>query len=64
MKDFCYPAGRFNPTVIAAVKAAGYVTATTEIPGDASRDSPYELARYEILGSSGVAGLAADLTSH
>lgn len=64
VKDFCYPAGRFNPTAIAAVKAAGYVTATTEIPGDASRDSPYELARYEILGSSGVAGLAADLTSH
>lgn len=64
VKDFCYPAGRFNSTVIAAVKAAGYATATTEIPGDASRDAPYELARYEILGSSGVAGLAADLTSH
>jgi peptidoglycan/xylan/chitin deacetylase (PgdA/CDA1 family) len=61
VKDFCYPAGRFDPTVITAVEAAGYVTATTEIPGDASRDAPYELARYEILGSTGVAGMAADL---
>jgi peptidoglycan/xylan/chitin deacetylase (PgdA/CDA1 family) len=61
VEDFCYPAGRFDPTVIAAVEAAGYVAATTEIPGDASRDAPYELARFEILGSSGVSGLAADL---
>jgi peptidoglycan/xylan/chitin deacetylase (PgdA/CDA1 family) len=61
VKDFCYPAGRFDPTVIAAVEAAGYITATTEIPGDASRDAPYELARFEILGSTGVAGMAADL---
>jgi peptidoglycan/xylan/chitin deacetylase (PgdA/CDA1 family) len=61
VKDFCYPAGQFDATVIAAVEAAGYVTATTEIPGDASRDAPYELARFEVLGSTGVAGLAADL---
>jgi peptidoglycan/xylan/chitin deacetylase (PgdA/CDA1 family) len=61
--DFCYPAGQFNETVIAAVKAAGYTTATTEIPGEASRDDPFELARFEILGSGGVSGLAEDLTS-
>ncbi len=61
--DFCYPAGRFDQTVVAAVKAAGYVGATTEIAGYASRDKPYELNRFEILGSSGVAGLAADLGS-
>ena len=47
--------------MIAAVEAAGYVGATTEIPGYADRDAPYELARFEILGSSGVAGLAEDL---
>jgi peptidoglycan/xylan/chitin deacetylase (PgdA/CDA1 family) len=63
VKNFCYPAGRFDATVIAAVEAAGYTGATTEIPGYASRESPYELDRYEILGSSGVAGLAADLSS-
>lgn len=61
--DFCYPAGRFNQTVIEAVKTAGYVGATTEIAGYASRDKPYELDRFEILRSSGVAGLAADLAS-
>jgi peptidoglycan/xylan/chitin deacetylase (PgdA/CDA1 family) len=62
--NFCYPAGRFNSAVIAAVKAAGYVGATTEIPGDASRDKPYELSRFEILGSTGVSGLAADLAGN
>jgi peptidoglycan/xylan/chitin deacetylase (PgdA/CDA1 family) len=61
VKNFCYPAGRFDSTVIAAVKAAGYTGATTEIPGDATRESPYELARFEILGSTGVSGLAEDL---
>jgi peptidoglycan/xylan/chitin deacetylase (PgdA/CDA1 family) len=61
VKNFCYPAGQFNETVIASVKAAGYTGATTEIPGYATRDKPYELARFEILGSSGVTGLAEDL---
>jgi len=59
--DFCYPAGKFDAAAIAALKAAGYVGATTEIPGYASRDKPYELDRFEILGSTGVSGLAADL---
>jgi peptidoglycan/xylan/chitin deacetylase (PgdA/CDA1 family) len=59
--DFCYPAGQFDPTVVAAVEAAGYVTATTEIPGYAERQKPYELSRFEILGSTGVSGLAQDL---
>ena len=63
VKDFCYPAGRFDQTAIEAVEAAGYESATTEIAGYADRSTPYELARFEILGSSGVAGLAADLGS-
>jgi peptidoglycan/xylan/chitin deacetylase (PgdA/CDA1 family) len=61
--DFCYPAGEFDETVIAAVEAAGYTTATTEIPGYASREAPYELARFEILDSTGVSGMAEDLAS-
>jgi peptidoglycan/xylan/chitin deacetylase (PgdA/CDA1 family) len=64
VKDFCYPAGQFDATVIAAVEAAGYVTATTEIPGYAEREAPYELARFEILGSTGVSGMRADLASN
>lgn len=63
VKDFCYPAGQFDETTIAAVKAAGYATATTEIPGFAESSKPYELARLEILGSTGVSGLAEDLAS-
>ena len=61
VKNFCYPAGQFNETVIEAVEEAGYTGATTEIPGYATRDKPYELARFEILGSTGVSGLAEDL---
>jgi peptidoglycan/xylan/chitin deacetylase (PgdA/CDA1 family) len=61
--NFCYPAGRYDEAVIAAVEAAGYTGATTEIPGYAERQKPYELSRFEILGSTGVSGLSADLAS-
>jgi peptidoglycan/xylan/chitin deacetylase (PgdA/CDA1 family) len=61
VKNFCYPAGRFDETVIAAVEAAGYEGATTEIPGLATKESRYELARIEVLGSWGVEDLAAAL---
>lgn len=63
VENFCYPSGQFDATVIAAVEAAGYRGATTEIRGYAERDAPYDLARFEVLGSDGVAGLAADLES-
>ncbi|HET8639512.1 MAG TPA: polysaccharide deacetylase family protein, partial [Solirubrobacterales bacterium] len=61
VNNFCYPAGRFDKTVIDAVRAAGYTGATTEIPGYANRTHPFELSRFEILGSTAVAGMAADL---
>ena len=61
VKNFCYPAGSFDETVVAAVEEAGYVGATTEISGYAEKDAPYELARFEILGDSHVSGLAEDL---
>lgn len=61
VNNFCYPAGRFDETVIKAVEAAGFTGATTEIPGFAEKDKPYELARLEILRSSHVAGLAEAL---
>jgi peptidoglycan/xylan/chitin deacetylase (PgdA/CDA1 family) len=64
VKSFCYPAGRFDAGTIAAVEAAGYTTATTEIPGYASREHPYELARLEVLGSGGVEGMAGLLRSY
>jgi peptidoglycan/xylan/chitin deacetylase (PgdA/CDA1 family) len=61
VKNFCYPAGRFDETTIAAVEAAGYVGATTEIPGFATKDHPYELARIEVLGSWTLSDLVAAL---
>jgi peptidoglycan/xylan/chitin deacetylase (PgdA/CDA1 family) len=61
VNNFCYPAGQFDETVVAAVEAAGYTGATTEISGFAEKGRPYELARLEILRESHVAGLAADL---
>jgi peptidoglycan/xylan/chitin deacetylase (PgdA/CDA1 family) len=63
VRNFCYPSGRFDETVIAAVRAAGYTGATTEIPGYATSDRPFELARFEVLRSTGVVGVAADLRS-
>lgn len=63
VRNFCYPAGRFDEATIAAVEAAGYTGATTEIPGYASRQSPYELARIEVLGSWTIGDLAAALRS-
>ena len=58
---FCYPAGKYDATVIDAVKAAGYKGATTELPGVARRGNPYELQRIRIDGSDGVAGFAAKM---
>jgi peptidoglycan/xylan/chitin deacetylase (PgdA/CDA1 family) len=58
---FCYPAGKFNATTIGAVRDAGYLGATTELPGDASRSDMYELHRIRVQGSDGVSGLAMKL---
>jgi peptidoglycan/xylan/chitin deacetylase (PgdA/CDA1 family) len=57
VRNFCYPSGRFDAAVVAAVRAAGYTGATTEIPGLASRRRPYVLALFVVLGEFGVAGL-------
>jgi peptidoglycan/xylan/chitin deacetylase (PgdA/CDA1 family) len=46
---FCYPAGRYNATVEAAARAAGYDGATTEDPGIATRrDDPFALPRIRV----------------
>jgi peptidoglycan/xylan/chitin deacetylase (PgdA/CDA1 family) len=52
---FCYPAGKYNTHVIDAVKAAGFLGATTTVDGVATPDSaPFELPRIRINGSDGV----------
>ena len=50
---FCYPSGHYNPTVVAAVKAAGFVGSTTVVPGWAHPgDDPYRLHRLRVLGGT------------
>jgi peptidoglycan/xylan/chitin deacetylase (PgdA/CDA1 family) len=61
--DFCYPAGLYNRKVIAAVRRAGYSSATTVAPGLASPRHPYEIPRVRVDESDGVRGLAGTLAS-
>jgi len=57
---FCYPSGRYDPAVVAAVRAAGFVGATTVSPGWADReDDPFRLPRLRVLGGTTPARLLA-----
>ena len=59
---FCYPSGRYNARVLAAVRAAGFLGATIEGAGAASpRDDLLTLPRIRVDRSDGVSGLAAKL---
>jgi peptidoglycan/xylan/chitin deacetylase (PgdA/CDA1 family) len=61
---FCYPAGRYDARVIAAVRAAGYLGATTTELGLASpAEPPYQLKRIRVNGRDGVDGMAKSLSS-
>jgi peptidoglycan/xylan/chitin deacetylase (PgdA/CDA1 family) len=57
---FCYPAGRYDATVEAAVRAAGYRAATTERPGAARpSDDPYALPRIRVDRGDSTAAVVA-----
>jgi peptidoglycan/xylan/chitin deacetylase (PgdA/CDA1 family) len=58
---FCYPAGRYDDTVIAAVQQAGYLGATTTRYGLARPSELYTLARIRVNGSDDVGAFAAKL---
>lgn len=58
---FCYPAGRYNPHVIAFVQRAGFLGATTTTYGLARPPHFYELSRVRVNGSDGVEGFARKL---
>jgi peptidoglycan/xylan/chitin deacetylase (PgdA/CDA1 family) len=59
---FCYPAGRFDAAVVAAVRAAGYQGAVTTVEGYASSgQAAYELPRVRVNGSDTAATLLARL---
>jgi peptidoglycan/xylan/chitin deacetylase (PgdA/CDA1 family) len=61
---FCYPSGHYNATVIAAVRAAGFVGSTTVVPGwaDPSTD-PYRLPRLRVLGGTSPSALLAQIAA-
>jgi peptidoglycan/xylan/chitin deacetylase (PgdA/CDA1 family) len=57
---FCYPAGRYDATVEAAVKAAGYRAATTELPGAARPGGDrFALPRIRVDRGDGTAAVVA-----
>jgi peptidoglycan/xylan/chitin deacetylase (PgdA/CDA1 family) len=61
---FCYPSGHYDATVIAEVKAAGFVGSTTVIRGWASpSDDSYRLPRLEVLGGTSPSALLAQIAA-
>jgi peptidoglycan/xylan/chitin deacetylase (PgdA/CDA1 family) len=58
---FCYPGGRYDGRVIAAVERAGFLGATTTVPGLAHSTEPFTLRRVRVNRSDGVVGFAASL---
>jgi peptidoglycan/xylan/chitin deacetylase (PgdA/CDA1 family) len=60
---FCYPAGRYDAAVVAEVRRAGYLGATTTQIGLARPSELYTLPRVRVSGGDGVAGLAARLAA-
>jgi peptidoglycan/xylan/chitin deacetylase (PgdA/CDA1 family) len=60
---FCYPSGRYDEHVVAAVRAAGYLGATTTNYGLARPADIYSLSRIRIDGTDHLAGFANKLSS-
>jgi peptidoglycan/xylan/chitin deacetylase (PgdA/CDA1 family) len=61
---FCYPSGHYNATVIAEVKAAGFVGSTTVVPGWAGRQqNRYALPRLRVLGGTSPSALLAQISA-
>lgn len=60
---FCYPAGRYDARVIAEVRRAGFLGATTTNLGLARPSQPYTLDRVRVSATDGVRGLASKLNS-
>jgi peptidoglycan/xylan/chitin deacetylase (PgdA/CDA1 family) len=61
---FSYPLGHYNATVIAAVRSAGFVGATTVIPGWATaQQDRYRLPRLPVVGGTTASQLLAQIAS-
>ena len=61
---FAYPSGSYDDAVVAAVRAAGFVGATTISPGWAGPQADrFRLPRLEVVGGTTPAQLLAQITS-
>jgi peptidoglycan/xylan/chitin deacetylase (PgdA/CDA1 family) len=60
---FCYPAGRYDWNVVAEVRRAGFLAATTTTYGLARPPDFYKLDRIPVDGSDGLLGFASKLTA-
>jgi peptidoglycan/xylan/chitin deacetylase (PgdA/CDA1 family) len=60
---FCYPSGRFDAAVVAAVRKAGYLGATTTEPGLGEPSQLFTLHRIRVNGTESLAEFAASLAS-
>lgn len=58
---FSYPAGCYDDRVIAAVRRAGFLGATTTDPGIATAEEPFRLKRVRVDRGDGVRALASAL---
>jgi peptidoglycan/xylan/chitin deacetylase (PgdA/CDA1 family) len=62
-RNFCYPAGRYDPAVERAVRAAGYTAATTEQPGWATPTADrYALPRIRVHATDTAASVLRAVT--
>lgn len=62
--SFCYPSGKFNASIVAAVQAAGYRDATTtRLGSDRSLGNRYTWGRIRIAGGESLSWFAADVLS-
>lgn len=55
---FCYPAGRYDDAVVAAVEQAGYLAATTVNPGLAKPDEADRFTLDRVRVNAGMSGAA------
>jgi peptidoglycan/xylan/chitin deacetylase (PgdA/CDA1 family) len=61
---YCYPSGRYNATLTAAVHAARFVGATTGIPGWASPEGDrFRLPRVQVIGGTSPSELLSQIAS-
>jgi len=62
VKWFCYPSGHYDAAVIAMVKQAGFIGATTVVPGWASpTEDPYTLPRLRVLNGTSPQTLLSEI---